>query len=240
MIAVLALFIVCFSPLSMLVPVRAQRTAVILSSLDSVVPFNYYGSLTERYLESAGYRVTMLKDQQVTLDLLTSGLNKFDIVIWRTDVYSFNHREFWYVGERVDSEASTEYSADFSSNLLDVHAGIIGASQDFFLEHWSGQSLKGVKLAILLASDTNVIGQMMINAGVTTVIYCANDVSLEWGQLDDLTAQVVAYLASGDTVDTSVWTTISPYINNQTPEDPLDSTYAPPFWYLGNGALTVA
>ena len=237
--AVLVLYILCVSSQGALISVRAQRTAVILSSLDSTIPFSYYGSLTEKYLQSAGYSVTMLKDQEVTLDLITSGLNKFDIVVWRTDDYTYSHRMFWYVGEHVNPATSAEYAADFASNLLDVHAGIVGVSQEFFLEHWSAQSLKHVKLAILMSSDSNIIAQDMISSGATTVIFCATPVSLQFGMLDDLTSQVVAYLSRGDTVSTSVWTTISPYLYNQTPEDPLDSTYAPPFWYIGNGGLTI-
>jgi hypothetical protein len=79
----------------------------------------------------------------------------------------------------------------------------------------------------------------MLNAGATAVIYCMGQISLQFGQVDDLAAQVVAYLAQGNSVLNSVWTTISPYLSNQTPEDPLDSTYAPPFWYVGNGNLTL-
>jgi hypothetical protein len=212
---------------------------VILSSIDSVVPFNYYGSLTQKYLESAGYAVTILRDQKVTLDLLTSGLNNYDIIIWRTDDYTYAHRLFWYLGEHVSQAASGKYAADFAANLLDVHAGIIGVSQGFLQEYWTSQSLAHVKLAILMTSDSSIIAQYMINSGAATVIYCANPVSLQFGMLDDLTAQVVAYLSRGNTVENAIWTTISPYLYGQEPEDPLDSTYAPPFWYLGNGGLTI-
>jgi len=239
-LVVLLLFVTCLGPQTALVSVRGvQRTAVILSSIDSVVPYNYYGSLTQKYLESSGYAVTLLKDQKVTLDLLASGLGKYDVIIWRTDDYTYAHRMFWYLGEHVNQQALTEYAADFAANLLDVHAGIIGVSQGFLQEHWLSGSFAHVKLAILMTSDSSVVAQYMISSGATTVIYCANPVSLQFGLLDDLNTQVVAYLSKGNTVQSAIWTTISPYLYGQQPEDPLDSTYAPPFLYLGNGGLTI-
>jgi hypothetical protein len=181
----------------------------------------------------------MLKDQQVTLDLISSGLNQFDVIIWRTDMYTYFHRMYWYVGEHANQATLSKYSADFSSNLADAHGGIVGIGLGFFSEHWPSQALRSVRLVIMLSSDSNDVAPLMISAGAETVIYCVSDVSLEFGMIDDLTSQVVAYLSQGYSVLNSVWTTISPYLSNQPPEDPLDSTYSPPFWYVGNGALTI-
>jgi len=238
--AVLVLVVVCSSSRNMFSPVSAVRgNAVILSSLDSTMPFNYYGLLTVKYLQSMGYSVTTLKNQQVTLDLITSGLNNYNVIIWRTDDYTYAHRMFWYVGQFANQATLAKYSADVSSNLIDLHAGVLGISLGFFQEYLTSQSLRNVKLIILLSSDSNSIAPIMLNAGATAVIYCMGQISLQFGQVDDLAAQVVAYLAQGNSVLNSVWTTISPYLSNQTPEDPLDSTYAPPFWYVGNGNLTL-
>jgi len=238
--AVLILIVACSSSGNAFNFVGASRgNAVILSSLDSTMPFNYYGLLTEKYLQSMGYTVTMLKDQQVTLDLITSGLNNYNIIIWRTDDYTYAHRMFWYVGEHANQHTLAKYAADVSSNLIDLHAGILGISLGFLQEYLTSQSLRNVKLMFLLSSDSNAIAPIVLNAGAAAVIYCMNEITLQFGVVDDIATQVVAYLAQGDSVLNALWTTISPYLQNQTPEDPLDSTYTPPFWYLGNGSLTL-
>ncbi|HUK27679.1 MAG TPA: hypothetical protein VLV31_04580 [Candidatus Acidoferrales bacterium] len=232
--------LVCSTSGSLFSPVKGiMGNAVILSSLDSTMPFNYYGLSTEKYLQSMGYTVTMLKNQQVTLDLITSGLSSYNIIIWRTDDYTYAHRMFWYAGEHANQHTLAKYEADVSSNLIDVHAGILGLSLDFFQKYLTSQSLRNVKLMILLSSDSNSIAPIFISAGAAAVIYCMSQISLQFGIVDDLATQIVAYLSQGDSVLNALWTTISPYLQNQTPEDPLDSTYSPPFWYLGNGNLTL-
>jgi len=45
-------------------------------------------------------------------------------------------------------------------------------------------------------------------------------------------------LASGVTVKDSVWNTISRFLN-QRMEDPLDSSYLPPIWWMGDSTLTI-
>ena len=236
--SILVLILVCSTSGNLISTVRAAPgNAVILSSLDNVMPFSYYGLLTEKYLQSMGYSVTMLKDQQVTLDLITSGLNNYNVIIWRTDDYTYAHRMFWYAGEHANQATLAKYAADVASNLIDLHAGVLGISLGFFQKYLTSQSLRNVKLMILLSSDSNAIAPIFISAGAAAVIYCMNEISLQFGIVDDLATQVVAYLAQGDSVLNALWTTISPYLQNQTPEDPLDSTYSPPFWYVGNGNL---
>jgi hypothetical protein len=51
---------------------------------------------------------------------------------------------------------------------------------------------------------------------------------------------MIAYLTQGESVYSAVFNTVSPFNQGQEPKDPLDTSYAPPFWYIGNGAVTIA
>ncbi|HMK83206.1 MAG TPA: hypothetical protein VK503_05780 [Candidatus Bathyarchaeia archaeon] len=216
-----------------------RGNALIMSSIDNIEPFGSYGTMIAQDLQRIGYTVTMLKNTQVTLDLLMSGLNNYDIIIWQTDVYQWAHRTYYYVGEVATQTARNDYANDFANFALDYHAGVIGVNMLFFQEYFTSQSLSNVKLAFLLFSQSDSVASEFMKAGAQSVIFCVNDVSPQFGLLDDLATQVVAYLAQGDTLNDAVYSTITPYLYGTPLEDPLDSTYAPPFWYLGSGSLTV-
>jgi 2-hydroxy-3-keto-5-methylthiopentenyl-1-phosphate phosphatase len=149
------------------------------------------------------------------------------------------HTTYWYVGEVASQTTLNNYASDFADNVLDSHAGIIGVSPLFFQRHFSSIALSNVKLMILLSDMSSVIAPLFAKSGAQGVIFCINAVSLQFGIIDDLASQVVAYLSMGYTLYVSVWTTISPYLNNFPAEDPLDVNSPPPFWYLGDGSLTI-
>jgi hypothetical protein len=213
---------------------------LILSSVDRTEPFGYYGLYIAGEFKALGYSVTTLKDDQIGVDLIMSGLNNYDIVLWRTDTYNWAHTTYYYVGEIASKTTLTKYSSEIAARDLDVHAGIIGISLGFFQKHFLSPYLRNVKLAILLFSMSNSVASAFLHAGAQSVIFCVSDVTFQFGTIDDLAAQVVAYLAKGYTVSNSIWTTVTPYLSNSAPEDPnLDSIPSPPFWYTGEGSLTI-
>jgi hypothetical protein len=57
--------------------------------------------------------------------------------------------------------------------------------------------------------------------------------------MDDLANQVFASLSMGQTIYNAVYGVVSPFVQNTNNEDPLDSSYTPPFWYQGDGTLTI-
>jgi hypothetical protein len=213
--------------------------ALILSSVDNTEPFGRYGSYITTTLEKIGYSVTTLTNQQITVDFLLSSLNGFDFIIWRTDDYVWAHTTYWYVGQHASQSVLSKYANDISKNALDVHAGIVGVNPLFFQRHFSTVSLSNVKLAVLLTSISNSLAYSFSKAGAHAVIFCLGDTSLQFGLIDDLATQVIAYLAMGYTLDSAIWTTITPYLSNNPPEDQLDTVPAPPFWYIGDGSTTI-
>ena len=99
--------------------------------------------------------------------------------------------------------------------------------------------LTHVKLMLFISSTGNALAPQFVTAGVSSVVFCNGFISLQFGLIDDLTNALVSYLAAGRNVLTSVYNTISPFNQGQQPKDPLDSTYSPPFWFMGNGSLTI-
>ncbi|HUK50869.1 MAG TPA: hypothetical protein VLV18_07515 [Terriglobales bacterium] len=216
-----------------------QKTAVILDSLEKVYPMGFYGKMILGELQSAGYTVTVLADGNVTLDFLVSQLNNYNVIIWRTDAYTWMHREFWYVGQLSNSAIQEKYASDFTNGWINGNAGIVGVSLDFIYEHFPANSLSNVKLAVLMSTDSGAFAPVINSAGTKSVIYCIGSVSLSYSLIDDLTGQMLSYLVHGQSVYNAVWNTVSPFVNGSQPEDNLDSNYAPPFYFAGDGTVTI-
>jgi len=239
-IVILALIIVLPSSVAAS-PTHAptQHNAVVLSSLNSLVPLGYYGKLMISNLKHAGYNVTFLADNSVTIDFLVHHLNSYDVVIWRTNTFNYVHTTYWYVGEKVNGATAQEYAYDFAKGWINGHAGILGVSEDFINAYFPAKSLNHVKVMIFISSDGNSLAPQFIAAGASSVIFCNGVISLQFGLIDDLTNALVTYLAAGRTVLTSVYNTVSPFNQGEQLEDNLDSTYTPPFWFLGSASVTL-
>lgn len=235
----LALFpFATFAPVQAYAP-SLQHKAVILSSLEQMSPMGFYGMYIERTLTRAGYQVTFLADRAVTLDFLTTQLNNYDLVIWRTNQYNFHHTDYWYVGEIATSGTRNKYSTAFTYGWVNANAGVLGISTDFMAKYFSPHTLTNVKLMVIIASNSNIIANFLISAGAKSVVSVNGYISLYFGLLDDLTAEMFAYLGQGKSVYTSVYNTVAPYSKSQVLQDPLDSSYSPPFWFIGDGSVTI-
>lgn len=189
-------------------------------------------------LARAGYQVTTLKDTAVTVDFLTTQLNNYTLIIWRTNAYTYRHVEYWYVGETANSATENKYQNDFAQGWLNANAGILGVSLNFFSSHFPVGSLNKVKLILLIASDSDAVSFFLIHAGAQAVVFANGQISLGFGLIDDLTTGLLSYLASGQTLYNAMYNLVSPFVNAQ-PKDPLDNSYSPPFWYTGDGTLTL-
>jgi hypothetical protein len=222
---------------SVSVSAQPQRKAVILSSLEQYVPMGYVSDI-ENFLSSAGYQVTFLADGQVTLDFLTTQLNNYEVVIWRTNTYIWPHTTYWYVGEQSNAATLQAYAADVAAGYVDNTNGILGVSQDFFQHHFSSNSLSNVKLAFIVATMSVTIAGSWVNAGAKAVIDCTDGVSLTFSNVDYMVGAMTDFLVHGNNVQDTVTKTIVPFLN-MVPNDPLDSNYIPPMWFTGNGTVTI-
>ena len=217
-----------------------RHKALIPSSLEKLVPTRG-GDLQniESPLTNAGYTITYLADNQVTVNLLATQLNDYDVIIWRTNTYDEAHLTYWYVGETTSEATLREYASDFASRSLDNSHGIIGANVDFFQNHFERGALSHVSLVILVASMSSSIADFLLNAGVRSVIEFCGSFSLQFSIVDSITGTLTTYLAEGYNVADSVLNTLNPHLTTQ-PRDPLDSVQIPAIAFTGDGTTTIA
>ncbi|MFI5448296.1 MAG: hypothetical protein ACHQ03_00765 [Candidatus Bathyarchaeia archaeon] len=230
--------------MAMRAPAPPTGKAVILSSINRIFPLGYYENYMALRLKQAGYTTTFLTDGNVTIDFLVNQLNNYDIVIWRTMTYTWNHVVYFYVGESVNGATEQKYAADVSQGWINGNAGIFGITSNFISEHFTTGTLNNVKLMILLSSHSSDFGPTMVSAGATSVIYCNGVINMGFGLMDDLTSQLVDYLASGMNVYNAVFDSVN-YLNNQAGQQDqlrsnIDDAYTPPFWFSGSSSLTIA
>ena len=203
----------------------------------------YYERYMALRLKQAGYATTFLTDNNVTIDFLVNNLNNYDIVIWRTNTYSWNHNTYFYVGEIANGATEQKYAADFGQGWLNANAGVLGITTNFISEHFTPGTLNHVKLMILISSRSGDFGPTMVTAGATSVIFCNGVINMGFGLLDDLTSQLVDYLTAGLTVYAAVFNSVN-YLNNQAGQpnqlrSNIDDAYTPPFWFAGSSSLTI-
>lgn len=238
-IAVMAIAVVLL-PLASTSPITAQQSgrALILSSIENSQPMGYKNTIT-RSLVSAGYEVTVLDDASVTLNVLTTQLNNYDVVIWRTGLYGYSHTLYWYVGERDNATVRAMYAPDFASGSIDNTYGVLGVNLDFFRNHFKAGTLGNVKLAVLASRMSLSFAQMWVEAGAKATIDFYGASTPSYGEMDYVVAQIIRNLADGSSVKTSILKTISRFYVSED-GSPLDPRYLPPVWYLGDGTVTIA
>ena len=222
-----------------LTPAPSTHNALIISSLDEFSPMrqqdvaSFTNSLTQ-----AGYAVTYLKDGAVTLNFLTTQLNNYEVIIWRTDAYEQAHTTYWYIGQQDSQGIEQAYTSDLASGSLDSSHGIVGAGVEFFSNHFTTNTLPNVKLMIIVSSMSAFIASSFLNSGVKAIIDFSGVINLQFNWVDYLTTIVVEYLADGLSVSDAIDATYSPFLT-MILHDPLDTMYIPPVSYAGDSALKI-
>ena len=218
-------------------PVQTQ--ALFLSSLNAMSPMGYYASSIMSSLRRIGYNVTYLTDEAVTVNILLTQMKNYSVVIWRTDSFTWNRVTYWYVGEKANVGVEQRYAADFAAGRIIIYSGMVAISTDFLKTHLGPNTLPGLRLLIFVSSNGNAVAPVFLAAGVMSVVFCSGGVTLQFGQLDDLTSELVSYLTQGEDVSNAVYDTVSPFNQVGQLNDPLDSTYTPIFWYIGDGSVAI-
>lgn len=223
-----------FLPLRGPMPVapRDQPRALILSSTEKQYPMQYLGEVTAD-LTQAGYNVTFLSGGAITVRLVTTQLDQYDILIWRTDMYILGNTTYWYLGQQANQTTLAAEGGATQIRTFDASNGILAVSADFFNNNYGPKSLANVKLAIIIASMSITIAQAFIAAGVKTTIDFYQYLEAPPSLFDWVTQSLVDYLVSGSTVSVSIAKTIYSfeYVGS------LEDTYLPPISFLGDGNL---
>jgi len=184
-------------------------------------------------LKVAGYNTTFLSGSAITVHLITTQLDQYDIVIWRTDTYVRGDTTYWYLGQEGNQ---TIYAGTIGIGMIDVTNGMLAVSANFFTNTFGPNSLTHVKLAILASSMSITIGQAFIAAGAKTTIDYYENFDAPAGLFDWVTWSLIGYLTSGNTVSNAIYKTIYNYEYSGA----LDAGYLPPISLLGNGNLQLA
>jgi len=191
-------------------------------------------------LAKIGYSVTFMNGTAVTLSVLTTQLNDYDIVIWRTDAYNQLHTTYWYVGDSVNLSTLQEFAQDFAKGWIDSSHGLLGVSMDFFYYHFKPGSLGNVKLAIIESGLSVSIAQVWIQAGVRAAVDNYGTLpgagAPDFFMPDYVTRSIVADLANGATVKNAVLKVSASLIDDLNGGEWV---YMPRFWYLGDGTTTI-
>jgi hypothetical protein len=191
-----------------------------------------YADRVTTELKDAGYNVTFLSSNTVSLNLFTATqLDQYDIIIWRTDSYILGNTTYWYLG----LQNNETYSGAVGIRTIAVSNGMLAVDADFFSNNFAPNSLTHVKLAILMSSMSITIAQSLIAAGVKTTIDLYQSLAAPASLLDWVTWSLVGYLTTGNDVRDSIYKTIYnyEYVGSQ------DDSYLPPLQFLGNGNLQI-
>jgi hypothetical protein len=184
-------------------------------------------------LKDAGYNTTFLSGSAITVHLLTTQLDQYDIVIWRTDTYVWGNTTYWYLGQQGNQTIGV---GTIGIGTIDATNGMLAVSGDFFSNIFGPNSLTHVKLAILASSMSITIGQAFIAAGAKTTIDYYENFDAPAGLFDWVTWSLIGCLTTGSTVSNAVYKTIYNYEYSGS----LDAGYLPPISLLGNGNLQIA
>lgn len=230
-VALFALVISLPPPRSMPTAPIAQPRALILSSTQSQYPMQYLNEVTTE-LRDAGYNTTFLSGSAITVNLITTQLDQYDIVIWRTDTYLWGNTTYWYLGQQGNQKT---YAGTIGIGTIDIRNGMLAVSADFFSTYLRPNSLTHIKLAILASSMSITIAQALIAAGVKTTIDFYQDLEAPPSLFDWVTWSLIGYLTTGTTVSQAIYKTIYyfEYVGS------LEDTYLPPISFLGNGNLLI-
>jgi DNA-dependent RNA polymerase auxiliary subunit epsilon len=220
---------------SMAIAPKMQPKVLILSSIEKQYPMQYMVEITND-LKQAGYNVTFLKDEAVTVNFVTTQLDKYDVLIWRTGMYVHGNTTYWYLGEAGNQTTVAAYARSISIGTLDASTGVLGVSANFFSNNYGPKSLANIKLAILISSMSITIAQIFVNAGVKTTIDFYQTLTAPLSLFDWVTRSLVGYLTTGSTVRDSIAKTIYNYEYVSS----LDDSYLPPISFLGDGNLQIA
>ena len=178
---------------------QVQKRALFLSSLNATRPMGYYAGSLVSSLNHAGYNVTYLADGAVTISLLLTRMKNYSVVVWRTDSFTQKNATYWYVGEKPSDAGEQRYASDFAAGRITTSTGMVAVSTDFFTNHFGPNALQGVKLLIFVSSNGNELAPIFLAAGVTSVVFSSGAITLQFGLVDDLTAQLVGFLTQGET-----------------------------------------
>jgi len=175
--------------------------AAFLSPLERWMPtwgLDDYVSL----LESAGYMVDVLVNEDVSVPFMKTALSSYDLIILRTDAFTLEGTAYWCTGEEVTitsfQQLNTTYATEIAAHELELSAACVGFSPTFIHDYYPAGSLHG--LVYGLGSISMELSSAFISAGASVFLGFSNDIPLTWGRMDAFSIKFFSYMSQGDTV----------------------------------------
>lgn len=204
-----------------------SKQALFLSPLERWIPtWNLEGYVS--LLERAGYRVDLLFSENVSISFLRSGLANYDIIILRTDSFSWEGFNYYCSGDPVTFEARSRYAAEVSDRQLHIGA-CVGFSFKFIQSNYPANSLRA-GMVFVMDGYSAEMSSVFLAAGSAVYVGYYDGYPLVWGRMDALSLKWLSFLSKGYPVKTAV-----PMLYNYLTFGHGDTgTWPSLFWY-GDG-----
>lgn len=170
------------------------KQAVFLSPVERFHPTWHLEEYTS-VLERAGYSLNVLLNEDVSLSLLSEGLGSYDIIILKTDSFTYQGTSYYCSGERVTPETRTTYAGEISKRELHVGA-CLGFSLMFLYGSYQPDSLRP-GLVLMVDGYAEDLASVFIAGGSKVFVSYYNAYSLSWGLMDAYSIKWLKYMADG-------------------------------------------
>jgi len=179
-----------------------EKQAAFISPLEDWNPTWH----TEEYvslLENAGYHVDFVLGENASISFLKTRLGDYDLIILRTDSFTYEGNNFYCSGEAATFEARKTYANEIEDGQIQV-AACVGFNALLISNSYPAGSLRRGLVTVLDGYSAD-LGQAFIEAGEAAFVgYYDDAYSLSWGRLDALSLQWLKYASQGYSIKESV------------------------------------
>lgn len=180
------------------------KRALILSPFEDRWPTARLDELVNG-LKLAGYSVNFMKDGEITVEFMKSGLTGYGVIIIKTEGMNSRGPYNMLTGEKV---VQGKYEEDMRADRVRITDGLVetgyyGVTSKFIQYYYPEGTLAGA-LIYLYASESTSVWLSFKAAGANSLIGYGNTISLQWGWGDYLTYHLFSALTSGATVKEAV------------------------------------
>jgi hypothetical protein len=152
-------------------------------------------------LQKAGYQVDVFLNGNVSIAFLETSLSNYDLIIFRTDSFSYEGAQYFCAGDPVSPNTPAAFANQILLQEVQVSA-CVGFSLKFIQHNYSPGSLHG--LVYVLASASYQLSYVLRSAGASVFLGFTMDFSVRWGRMDAMTQKFFSYLADGYSVNDAI------------------------------------
>jgi hypothetical protein len=178
----------------------AAKRAIILSPLEAAYPTWHISDLITS-LRSAGYRVDVITNGQVSVQFLRTQLRGYSLIILRTDSFLAQGLTYYCTGMiPVPPTGIIAYQKAYASQIQarELQVSSCLAFSLLFLQHNYPSGLNG--LLYVVGANGQDLANPFLSAGGKVAIGYEDAVGVTWGRMDTMTLALFKYLTQGYTV----------------------------------------